>query len=57
MVRESPIGASEEWFLKNPLFGAVPDQMAEGAPYSVLMVREYEPAGASRLRRALKRSS
>ena len=49
------IGASEEWFLKNLLFGAIPDQVAEGAPCSVLMVRKYEPAGVSRLRRTLKR--
>ncbi len=51
------IGASEEWFLKNLLFGAIPDQVAEGAPCSVLMVRKYEPAGVPRLRRALKRLS
>jgi len=51
------IGASEEWFLKNLLFGTIPDQVAEGAPCSVLLVRKYEPAGVPRLRRALKRLS
>jgi nucleotide-binding universal stress UspA family protein len=51
------IGASEEWFLKNLLFGTIPDRVAEGAPCSVLLVRKYEPAGVPRLRRALKRLS
>ncbi|MFB0537354.1 MAG: universal stress protein [Anaerolineae bacterium] len=51
------IGASEEWFLRNMLFGSIPDRIADGAPCSVLMVRKHEPAPVSRLRRALKRLS
>ena len=49
------IGASEEWFLKNLLFGSIPDQIANGAPCSVLMVRKREPSAVSWLRRTLKR--
>jgi amino acid transporter len=49
------IGASEEWFLKDMLFGSITDQIAEEAPCSVLMVRRYEPSGVSWLRRTLKR--
>jgi nucleotide-binding universal stress UspA family protein len=48
------IGASEEWFLKNLLFGSIPDQVADGVPCSVLMVRKYEPAPVSWLRRMIK---
>jgi nucleotide-binding universal stress UspA family protein len=48
------IGASEEWFLKNLLFGSIPDQVADGAPCSVLMVRKHEPAPVSWLRRMIK---
>jgi len=48
------IGASEEWFLKELLFGSIPDRVADGAPCSVLMVRKYEPAPVSRLRRMIK---
>jgi nucleotide-binding universal stress UspA family protein len=48
------IGASEEWFLRDLLFGSVPDQIADGAPCSVLMVRKYEPAPLSWLRRTIK---
>lgn len=48
------IGASEEWFLKNLLTGSIPDQVADRAPCSVLMVRRYEPAPISWLRRTLK---
>jgi amino acid transporter/nucleotide-binding universal stress UspA family protein len=48
------IGASEEWFLKNWLFGAIPDVVADQAPCSVLMVRKYEPARISWLRRMRK---
>jgi len=48
------IGASEEWFLKNLLFGSIPDQVADRAPCSVLMVRKYEPAPISWLRRVVK---
>ena len=49
------VGASEEWFLKDLLFGSIPDLIAEKAPCSVLMVRRYEPSGVSGLRRTLKR--
>jgi amino acid transporter len=51
------IGASEEWFLKNLLFGSVPDRVADGAPCSVLMVRKHEPSAVSWLRRKLKHLS
>lgn len=47
-------GASEEWFLRNLLFGSVTDRIADGAPCSVLMVRKYEPAPVSWLRRTIK---
>jgi len=49
------IGASEEWFLRNLLFGSIPDGVAEGANCSVLMVRKYEPAPVSWVRRLIKR--
>jgi CIC family chloride channel protein len=49
------IGASEEWFLRNLLFGSIPDQVTDGADCSVLMVRKYEPAPVSWLRRMIKR--
>ncbi len=49
------VGASEEWFLQHMLFGSIPDQIAEKAPCSVLMVRRYEPSGVSWLRRTFKR--
>ena len=48
------IGASEEWFLKEMLFGSVPDRIADGAPCSVLMVRKREPTSVSWLRRTIK---
>jgi amino acid transporter/nucleotide-binding universal stress UspA family protein len=48
------IGASEEWFLRNWLFGSIPDVVAERAPCSVLLVRKYEPPPISWARRALK---
>ncbi len=35
------IGASREWSVRNVLFGAIPDVIADGAPCSVLMVRRY----------------
>ena len=49
------IGASEEWFLRNLLFGSIPDQVADRASCSVLMVRKYEPAPVSWLRRMVKK--
>jgi nucleotide-binding universal stress UspA family protein len=48
------IGASEEWFLKNLLFGSIPDRVANGADCSVLMVRKAEPAPVSWVRRTIK---
>jgi amino acid transporter/nucleotide-binding universal stress UspA family protein len=51
------IGASEEWFLRNLLFGSITDQIADRAPCSVLMVRRYEPAPVSWVRRLFKRSN
>ena len=49
------IGASEEWFLRELLFGSVPDRIADGAPCSVLLVRKYEPSSVSWVRRMAKR--
>jgi amino acid transporter/nucleotide-binding universal stress UspA family protein len=49
------IGASEEWFLRDLLFGSIPDQVANSVSCSVLMVRKYEPAPISWFRRAAKR--
>ncbi len=37
------IGASDEWWLRNWLFGAIPDLIAEQAPCSVLLVRRHQP--------------
>jgi amino acid transporter len=51
------IGASEEWFLRDLLFGSIPDRVADGAPCSVLMVRKHEPAPVSWLRRVIKRQN
>ncbi len=42
------VGASDEWWLRNWLFGAIPDQIARRAPCSVLLVRRYEPAAGRR---------
>lgn len=50
------IGASEEWFLKDLLFGSIPDRVAESASGSVLMVRKYEPAPVSWFRRTMKQA-
>ena len=49
------IGASEEWFLKEMLFGSIPDRIADKAPCSVLLVRKHEPSSVSWLRRRMKR--
>lgn len=48
------IGASEQWFLHNWLFGAIPDRIAEQAPCSVLLVKKHEPWSLSWFRRKLK---
>jgi nucleotide-binding universal stress UspA family protein len=37
------IGASEEWRIRNVLFGSIPDLVADYANCSVLMVRRYLP--------------
>ena len=50
------IGASEEWFLRNLLFGSIPDLVAERAPCSVLLVRKREPSPVSWLRRMTRRA-
>jgi len=47
------IGASNEWAVKSLLVGAIPDAIADRAPCSVLMVRRYEPAGISTIRRVV----
>ena len=49
------IGASEEWAYQTRLFGAVDDWIADQACCSVLLVRRYEPAVISWLRRQVKR--
>ena len=36
------MGASNEWFLRRRLFGSIPDQIANNASVSVLMVRSEE---------------
>jgi nucleotide-binding universal stress UspA family protein len=48
------IGASNEWAVKSLLVGAVPDAVADRAPCSVLMVRRYERAGISAVRRVVR---
>lgn len=50
------IGASEEWFLRNWLFGAIPDEVAERAACSVLLVKKHEPSPVSWLRRVIRRN-
>jgi nucleotide-binding universal stress UspA family protein len=55
------IGASQEWRIRNVLFGSIPDFVADYAGCSVLMVRRYVPdhwsakasAGIKRLREAV----
>ena len=49
------IGASEEWVLRNWLFGAIPDLVADRAPCSVLLARKHEPSPVSWVRRRAKR--
>lgn len=48
------IGASEEWFVRDLLFGSIPDRVADSVSSSVLMVRKYEPAPVSWVRRTMK---
>jgi len=48
------VGASNEWAIKSLLVGAIPDAIADRAPCSVLMVRRYEPAGVSTVRRVVR---
>jgi amino acid transporter/nucleotide-binding universal stress UspA family protein len=48
------IGASNEWAVKSLLVGAIPDTIADRAPCSVLMVRRYESAGISTIRRIVR---
>ncbi len=49
------VGASEEWVDADHLFGTVDDAIALQAPTSVLMVKRYEPAVISWIRRQTKR--
>jgi nucleotide-binding universal stress UspA family protein len=49
------MGASEEWFLMDMLFGSITDRIADSVSCSVLMVRKHEPAPVSWLRRTIKR--
>ncbi len=48
------IGASEQWFLRNWLFGAIPDVVAERARCSVLLVKKRESPTVSWLRRTIR---
>ncbi|MBN1261317.1 MAG: amino acid permease [Anaerolineae bacterium] len=48
------IGASEQWFLRNWLFGGIPDVVAQRVPCSVLLVKKHEPTPLSWFRRAAK---
>jgi nucleotide-binding universal stress UspA family protein len=49
------VGASEEWADSDHLFGTVDDKIAQQAPTSVLMVKRYESAMISWIRRQTKR--
>lgn len=49
------MGASQEWFLKDLLFGSIPDRVANHAPCSVLLVKRFEPTSVSWFRRLWKR--
>lgn len=48
------LGASDEWLTPGYLFGAVDDQVAAQATCSVLLVRRYETATISWIRRKVK---
>lgn len=47
------IGASREWFLKNLVFGSIPEIVAKRVNCSVIMVKKYR-RGASLLKRFLR---
>ena len=49
------VGASEEWSDPTRLFGDVDDRIAEQCGCSILMVRRYEPAMISWIRRQAKK--
>lgn len=51
------VGASEEWAEPGTLFGRVDDELARQVTCSVLMVRRYEPAVMSWIRRQAKSAS
>jgi APA family basic amino acid/polyamine antiporter len=51
------VGASEEWADPKQLFGAVDDEIAEQCRCSVLMVRRYEHAAISWIRRRTKKQA
>ena len=48
------VGASEEWSVRTQLFGTVDDQITEQIACSVLLVRRYEPAAISWIKRRIK---
>jgi len=48
------IGASEEWSARTRLFGTVDDEIAEQIACSVLLVRRYEPAVISWIKRQVR---
>lgn len=48
------IGASQEWLLKDLLFGSIPDRIANQAPCSVLLVKQFEPTSISWFRQVWK---
>ncbi len=48
------IGASEEWSVRTRLFGTIDDWIAERIACSVLLVRRYEPAAISWIKRRVK---
>ncbi len=48
------VGASEEWASRTRLFGSVDDWIADQVQCSVLLVRRYEPAAISWVRRQAK---
>ena len=48
------VGASEEWASRTRLFGSVDDWIADQVLCSVLLVRRYEPAAISWVRRQAK---
>jgi amino acid transporter/nucleotide-binding universal stress UspA family protein len=48
------VGASEEWSVRSRFFGTVDDQITEQIACSVMLVRRYEPAVISWIKRRVK---